>query len=272
MQYDPIKKSLGSIAGSNIILRRVLYCLLDILLLRSWHIRHLLRRESRNLPHDAEILDAGAGFGQYSHRLASMNRSWRITAIDIDEDHISDFAGFVARSGLGERIKAIGGDLTKLDISNRFNLILSVDVMEHIEEDKKVFANFHNALKPGGLLVISIPSDKGGSDVRKHGDKSFIDEHVRDGYNREDLMGTLQKAGFKDISADYSYGVPGSLGWRLSMKYPVKLIGFSGIFWVILPFYYMVLMPFVLILNLLDVSFRHSSGTGLIVKAVKTDR
>jgi 2-polyprenyl-3-methyl-5-hydroxy-6-metoxy-1,4-benzoquinol methylase len=270
MQYDPIKKSLGSLIGNNKLLRRFFYILLDVLLLRSWHVRGLLRRESQNMPDNAEILDAGAGFGQYTYRMARMNRSWNITAIDIDESHVSMFSNFIASTGLDNRVKVTVEDLTKLAKNNTYHLIISVDVMEHIEEDKLVFRNFYKALKTGGILVISTPSDRGGSDVHNHGDKSFIDEHVRDGYNMEALTGILREVGFSDISAVYTYGFPGSLAWKLSMKYPVKLISFSRIFWVILPFYYLVVMPFALILNLLDVTTRNKSGTGLLVKAVKT--
>jgi len=269
MQYDPIKKSLGSFIGNSRMLRRVFYLLLDLLLLRSWHVRRLLRRVSVSLPQDAEVLDAGTGFGQYSYRMAVMNRSWKITAIDIDDDHVSMLSKFIASVNLASRVKVMAGDLVKLNQQNKFDLILSVDVMEHIEEDSLVFRNFFEALKPGGILVISTPSDKGGSDVHGHGDTSFIDEHVRDGYNREALTETLKKTGFNEVSASYTYGKPGSAAWKLSMKYPVKLISLSGIFWVILPLYYLVVMPFALTLNMLDVSISHESGTGLIIKAVK---
>ena len=55
-------------------------------------------------------------------------------------------------------------------ILNIYNIILSVDVMEHIEEDVLVFQNFYKSLKNNGVLLISTPSDKGGSDVHNdHG-------------------------------------------------------------------------------------------------------
>ena len=60
-------------------------------------------------------------------------------------------------------------DLTTLTDINCYDLILSVDVMEHIEEDVIVFQNFYRSLKENGILLISTPSDKGGSDV--HNDK-----------------------------------------------------------------------------------------------------
>ena len=94
--------------------------------------------------------------------------------------------------------------------------------MEHIEEDVKVFRNFYNSLQDNGILLISTPSDKGGSDVHNEEEESFIDEHVRDGYSIKDISEKLSLAGFRNIEASYTYGKPGNISWRLSMKYPDK--------------------------------------------------
>ena len=63
--------------------------------------------------------------------------------------------------------------------------------MEHIEEDVLVFQNFYKSLKNNGILLISTPSDKGGSDVHDDHGESFIDEHVRDGYSIKDITEKL---------------------------------------------------------------------------------
>lgn len=269
MQYDPIKQKLGSLAGRGIFLRKLLYRLLDILLLRSWHVRRLIRRITPLMPPGAEMLDAGAGFGQYSYRLAAGHPGWKITAIDLKEEQVADCNAFFAAAGLQERVKFITGDLTLLNEEKRYDLILSVDVMEHIENDRQVFINFFRALKPGGSLIISTPSDRGGSDVHGEHDKSFIDEHVRDGYNMEALSQLLTETGFSKTTITYTYGLPGSAAWRLSLKYPVKMLSVTQLAWVVLPFYYLVVMPVALVLNLIDVSVKHPSGTGLLVHAVK---
>ena len=47
------------------------------------------------------------------------------------------------------------------------------------------------------------------------------------------------------------------------------MLGASKLFFVILPFYYLIVCPFALILNWMDLSMKHRSGTGLIVKAWK---
>ncbi len=76
-------------------------------------------------------------------------------------------------------------------IINCFDIILSVDVMEHIEEDVLVFKNFYNSLKNNGVILISTPSDQGGSDVHNDHEESFIDEHVRDGYSIKGITDKL---------------------------------------------------------------------------------
>jgi hypothetical protein len=141
--------------------------------------------------------------------------------------------------------------------------------MEHIEEDILVFQKFYNSLKNNGVLLISTPSDKGGSDVHGEHDSSFIDEHVRDGYSIQNITEKLSKAGFKSIEASYTYGKPGNISWRLSMKYPIKMLNISYFFFILLPFYYLIVFPIALILNIFDLSLSHKTGTGLLVTARK---
>ncbi len=79
------------------------------------------------------MLDAGAGFGQYTWRMSRMNRQWKIKAVDIDQVHINDNNVFFRKAGLSGRVTCETMDLTGLNESDSFDFILSVDVMEHIE-------------------------------------------------------------------------------------------------------------------------------------------
>lgn len=273
MQYDPIKRSLGKVFNRHIVLRKLFYQLLDLLLLRAWHIRKELRQRKNSSPEVGAILDAGSGFGQYTYRMARWFPKASIKAVDIKPEQIEDCNQFMSKAGLHGRVKFELADLTQFQEKNRYDLVLSVDVMEHIEEDVQVFRNFYASMKKGGMLLISTPSDQGGSDSHDHdheeGVHGFIDEHVRDGYNITDIEEKLKLAGFAKVEARYSYGSPGKISWKLSMKYPILMLGASKLFFVILPFYYLIVFPFALILNWMDLSFKHATGTGLIVKAWK---
>ncbi len=53
------------------------------------------------------------------------------------------------------------------------------------------------------------------------------------------------------------------------MKFPILMLNASKLFFIILPIYYILTFPIALILNYIDISQNHKTGTGLIVKAYK---
>ena len=215
------------------------------------------------------IADAGSGFGQYVYYLSKKFTSAFITGLDIKQEQVDDCNSFFSRIGLRQRVQFKYADLTQLDVNDMYDMILCVDVMEHIEDDRTVFERFYKGLKPGGVLLISTPSDQGGSDVHHEHEESFIDEHVRDGYGIEEMEEKLLDGGFSDIHVKYSYGKPGKLSWKLSMKYPIWLVNTSKLFLVLLPVYYLVTYPLCFLLNRMDIRREHPTGTGLIVRCRK---
>ena len=74
--------------------------------------------------------------------MSRMNNRWKIKAIDINSEQSEDCTRFFEKAGLSDRVTFETGDLTTLADINTYNIILSVDVMEHIEEDVKVFRIF----------------------------------------------------------------------------------------------------------------------------------
>ena len=270
MHYDPIKQFLGRFFNRHPLSRKLFYRLLDILLLRTWHVHRALKafRKANTHSTDISVLDAGSGLGQYTWYMARKSQAWQIKAIDIKEEEIASCRDFFQKEKKGKVTLAVEDLVTYLR-PDTYDLILSVDVMEHIEEDEQVFLNFYKSMKAGSLLLISTPSDQGGSDVKDDGDSSFIEEHVRDGYPADEIRKKLLKAGFDRVEVQYTYGTPGSIAWRLSMKYPMLLLGRSKAFLIILPIYYLIIMPPVLVLNLLDLNINHRKGTGLLVQARK---
>jgi len=241
MHYDPIKRQLGNFFNHSPFLRKLFYRLLDLLLLRAWHVKKALRAFQKNNPVSGiQILDAGSGFGQYCYRLSRLFPAAKILGVDVKQEQMDDCNLFFQKIGKREFVSFEVADLTQYKNVNRYHLILSVDVMEHILEDEQVFENFSQSLQPGGMLLISTPSDQGGSDTDHH-----------------------------EVEVSYTYGKFGSIAWKLSMKYPILLLGVSRIFYLILPFYYLVLFPCCALLNYLDINQYNKSGTGLLVKAIK---
>ena len=159
MQYDPIKRTLGNIFNQSPWLRIFFYKLIDLLLLRSWHIRRELKKwYQANKGKEIRLFDAGFGFGQYSYFTSKLGPDIKVTGIDLKEEQVADCSGFFKKIGCNN-INFIAGDLTQYHDNEAYDLILSVDVMEHILEDVEVFKNFALSLKPVSYTHLTLPTN-----------------------------------------------------------------------------------------------------------------
>ena len=268
MQYDPIKKVFGDAIRNNPWLRVLFYKLLGMMFLREWYVKRELHRQLDNRRESFTLYDAGSGFGQYSYFIAKQFPFATIYSIDVKKEQIADCNRFFQKRGLTQCSFSIE-DLTQIQHKEKFDIILSVDVMEHIPDDIKVFNNFYRALKKNGLLFINTPSNLGGSDVHSAHDHSFVEEHARNGYGAEEIKNKLETAGFSVEKVHYTYGPWGTAAWRLGIKIPLLILNLSKIFFVLLPFYYIIILPFVLPMMWLDYKSDNKTGTGLNVLAKK---
>jgi len=271
VDYDPIKDRLGAWFSQFPWFQRLFYGVLNALFLRAWYVRREVRRLLDAYPpsRPVRVLDAGTGFGQYAYFVARECPNARVRAVDIKPIYLDRARTFVNQTAQAPQITWSVDDLTHLRAEGPFDLILSVDVMEHIADDRAVFEHFARVLRPGGHVVINTPSDQGGSDVQDASDESFIGEHVRDGYNMSALEEKLRNAGLRPVNSLYTYGPYGSTAWRWLIKRPMQMLGRSWASLVVLPLYYLVALPIGMWLNRRDMQVPNATGTGLVVVAQK---
>jgi len=267
LKYDPIKNILGNAVRERPILRKSLYGFLGLMFLREWHVKRALRAVF-NRDSVKAMFDAGSGFGQYSYYCARRFKDVKISAVDVKTEQIDDCREFFEKAGI-TNVSFSVEDLTRQIHTDEFDLILSVDVMEHIKEDEKVFQNFSKALRQGGVLLINTPSSYGGSDAHGPDDPGFIEEHARSGYEPEEIRHKLANAGLSVEEIRFTYGRWGTVSWKLGIKAPMLLLNRSKLFAVILPFYYLLTVPFTLLFMYLDYRADNKTGTGLLVTARK---
>jgi len=270
--YDPIKDRFGTAAARHPFLQRLFYWILGMVFLRNWYVRRTIKHLFPDRSGSIRMLDAGTGFAQWVDYVVRRYPNARIHAVDVKEDYLENASRYITACGREKRVSFETADLTTFVAKDQVDFVLSVDVMEHIEEDEKVFANFARSLKPGGYVLINTPSDLGGSDVHEDSEGSFIGEHVRDGYNTNELAEKLKRAGLEMVSSTYSYGFAGSIAWRFLVKWPMQMLSASFFLVAVLPFYYCVFLPLGLILNALDLAVTNEEGTGLHVVARLPER
>jgi len=236
--------------------------------LREWYVKRALRQLLREKKEPFAMFDAGSGFGQYSYYCARHFPPANILAVDVKEEQIADCREFFSKMRLGN-VSFDVEDLTVPKHTEQFDFILSVDVMEHIQDDVLVFKNFYKALKSGGKVLINTPSNLGGSDAHDEHDASFIEEHARNGYSVEDITRKLKSAGFQMEKVTYTYGPIGSIGWRLGIKYPMMMLNKTKTLFLLLPFYYLATLWLTLLLMFFDYESNNKRGTGLLIVAAK---
>lgn len=264
MEYEPIKRLFGKFIQNHSLFRKTFYKLLGLLFLREWYVKRTIRKMKFKRDAPVRILDAGAGFGQYSYYCIKKYPRAFILGLEINSDHVESGNRFFQSAGI-DHVLFKTEDITQIAYKNEFDLILSIDTMEHIEHDDLVFRNFSRALKPGGRLIISTPSL-----YRKHRkDGAFVGEHFREGYTVPDLRQKLDRADIEIEQLTRTYGFWGDIAWRMGIRNTIKIMNHSFIGKIIGPLYLMLCFPIVWIFMVLDFIWPNRQGTGLVCTAVK---
>jgi len=270
IDYDPIKDRFASIIRHSSVFRRIFYFILDLLFLRSWYIRKILKEEGASFEKEGpwKLIDAGCGFGQYDRFLLDHFQNVRIHAIDVKREYLKDNEAYFRKKFSKERIEFHEADLLELTGSKTFDFVICIDVLEHIEEDVKVMQNLSKCLKKGGYFLMHSPSHYSEEDAS--GEDSFVGEHARTGYSKEDIEKKLMESDLIPVDTNYTYGKWGRRSWILSVKWPMiwfSRVGMAAA--LLLLIYYPVVLPFCLLMNLADLHSRNEKGSGIYALARK---
>jgi len=123
---------------------------------------HWKRRLARELaPHlGGHVLEVGAGLGGTSAGLLTEAKVTEWTALEPDAAlfaRLQQASGELARRS-GIPVRARNGTLATLAPGERFDAVLYVDVLEHIEDDRGELARAAERLAPGGRLIVLAPA------------------------------------------------------------------------------------------------------------------
>jgi 2-polyprenyl-3-methyl-5-hydroxy-6-metoxy-1,4-benzoquinol methylase len=113
-------------------------------IVRYWIWKHLPK--SRNLT----LLDCGAGGGAFA---SEMSADLRVTAMDDHEESLELLRASLPPGGV------VRGGCTQIPFpEDSFDIVTALDVLEHIPDDRKAVAEMIRVLKPGGILVLTVPA------------------------------------------------------------------------------------------------------------------
>ena len=168
----------------------------------------------------SRVLEVGAGIGTFSERLLAAGAHELLLV----EPETACLAELEAKFDADPRV-AVRGELlpdapSLQDKAGYFDLALSQNVLEHIEDDYAAMAAMARAVRPGGQVMALVPAHP-----RLYGaiDRAF--GHYRR-YTRERLRAITEAAGL-EVERLYSFNALGLLGWWAKKRTGAQDIGSS---------------------------------------------
>lgn len=151
------------------------------------------------------VLEVGAGIGQITEALLQNPNVARLVSV---EPHPGFFAQLQKNFPAHTIINGTIYDLPKDE--DRWNAVVSINVLEHISDDESELKNYHaRLLKNNGTLCLFVPARP---EIYSPIDKDF--GHFRR-YARPELRQKLERAGFQVQRLHY-YNIAGYLAWWLN--------------------------------------------------------
>ena len=144
-------------------------------------------------------LDLGSDNGVISYYLRELGGTWY--SADLTEDVVDSI-----RSLVQDRVNLVDGRSFPY-ADAQFDLVVVVDMIEHLEDDRLFVSEMHRVLKPGGVLIINAPNLRRFSLLRAF--RNFIGQtdeahgHLRPGYGIAEIKAVT--AGKFKLESSKSY-------------------------------------------------------------------
>ncbi len=108
---------------------------------------------------DAYILDIGCGNGNISLALGALG--YNILGIDIDAVSIENATAL----NTFDNVRFEVSDANAFSIDDNFDAIVCSEVLEHLDRPWELVRSIYRILKPGGILVATVPNGQGPREV-----------------------------------------------------------------------------------------------------------
>ena len=186
------------------------------------------------------ILDAGSGDGSFCFALAKRYKTAEIVGLELDRKLVEDSQRILYKSGC-KNLTIKQGDIVCDNMEELFDLIICIDVLEHIPDDTAALKNLYSSLKKKGILLLHVPQrHQLNRWVFKAKQIERQADHVRDEYTIEEITSKIIAQGFIIKKTRYTFGFWTSLVRNLAgkieevrfFKPALKLVAFPLLFFI----------------------------------------
>lgn len=156
----------------------------------------------------ARVLDLGAGIGNLTQKLLPRRKVYFAT--DVDDEHLARLRiRFQNKPNLSVRRCDLTNPEDFMPLAGRFDTVICLNVVEHVESDGLALKNIASALAEGGRAVILVPQ---GQSV--YGTLDEVLGHYRR-YSQAELQRKMEEAGLR-VERMIEFNRITFLGWFLN--------------------------------------------------------
>lgn len=181
---------------------------------KYYPLRYLFRRYEilRSIKPSVSFLEVGAGNFELSKEFLHFFSFGK--AIDFSPETLTLYNEL--DSATTQRLSFELENIADLPDGGSYDCVVSCEVMEHLQNDKKFLLKLYGQLKPQGQLIVSVPAHMKFWTVHDE-----ITGHFRR-YERQEIIELFEQVGFKGIEV-IAYGYPfiNMLRW-LRVLYAVR--------------------------------------------------
>lgn len=157
---------------------------------RNFLVMHLIKKLVRQY-RLRNVCEIGCGTGSLSVAMGKLGL--HVDASDLDRNAIS----LAKRFNHNTNVSYSTTDVMGLKRSKQYDLLTTLEVLEHIKEDKKALSRMHKAVRKGGFLLLTVPINE-----KYRRDFDNRSGHIRR-YAPSNLIKKVEEAGFSITKMKY---------------------------------------------------------------------
>ncbi len=168
-------------------------------------VREMLEKYAPDTRRPLQIVDIGCGTGG---TMKALEGTGEVFGCDMSQTALT----FCRKRGFQRLLCSHAATLGLADES--FDVVVNCDVLEHIEDDVKALSEMFRVLRPGGILILTVPAHPY---LWSEHDEALA--HLRR-YKRGEFQSKLQEAGYsvEKLSAAVFFVFPVILTFRLLQR------------------------------------------------------
>lgn len=211
----------------------------------------------------SSVLDIGCGQGHYSIRIARKYSNSKVKGIDVNDEKLNLAMAVKRKFGLSNLT------FEKMDIcadstNEKYDLVLLLQVIEHLRDDRKTLARIREIIRDNGYLIITAPNIQSPIiNWSKH--YVTVKGHFRDGYRVKELTEMISDAKFNIKEVRPLSGTIGQLVEKVETYSKINLP--SSLFALMYPF-----LDHIAFLDDYLKAYNSTNGSGIMVVAIASQK